>query len=87
MSSQDTPAVGRILEDPRDTASDAIAGIDSITARFALPVPVLVGKSSVTHREYTFVRVHTTGDYYGKAYAISYGMPVAAVIESALDHT
>lgn len=66
------------------THSTAIRRIACSTARFSLPARLLVGEISISRREYTCIQIETEDGCVGKAYAITYGLPVAEVVERVL---
>jgi L-alanine-DL-glutamate epimerase-like enolase superfamily enzyme len=67
---------------PEDAPADPIVAVEAITAHFPLPAPLLIGDLNIAAREYAFVQIRSAAGYVGKAYVLSHGLPVDAIINN-----
>ena len=63
---------------------DPIRDVTCFDCSVPLPRPLVVGQAVVTRRTYAVVRIRAQSGLEGTAYAFGRGLPVAAIIESAL---
>ena len=63
---------------------DPIREVSCFDCSVPLPRPLIVGHATVTRRTYAVVRIRTRSGLEGAAYAFARGLPVAAIVESAL---
>jgi L-alanine-DL-glutamate epimerase-like enolase superfamily enzyme len=63
---------------------DPIREVRCYDCSVTLPEPLIVGPATVTRRTYAVIRVRTASGLEGAGYAFGRGLPVAAIVESAL---
>ena len=64
--------------------ADPIRDVSCFACRVPLPVPLVVGSATVTHRSYEVIRIRAESGLEGTAYAFGRGLPVAPIVEQAL---
>ena len=72
-----------LSHEPAGAGRDLIEEVSCFTCSVPLPVPLKVGKATVTSRQYDVVRIRTASGLEGVAYAFGRGFPVAKIIEDA----
>ena len=70
----------RMLDGP-----DPIREVTCFSCSVPLPRPLSVGAATVTRRTYDVVRIRTESGLDGAAYAFSRGLPIARIVEDALE--
>ncbi len=63
---------------------DPIQEVSCYSCSVPLPAPLLVGKATVTRRQYDIVRIRTESGLEGVAYAFGRGLPITRIVEDAL---